>query len=221
MTNEEMIRPCTLPDYWKVNEPLDALRVTGINCGAYSDKIELETIWEGKSCKLGDPVLLFDNLPKVKELIDSDVWDEFLELDPEDQEKIRVKYFRETVGIIHNALNAPVLATEEVLAGLSKDAKIWVVESFSSEYGERITYDKATYGKWYDQEDYKYYGSSWVYKCFYNTVHHKQDDIHIEYPMRIQDGYKLRIIADKDDSKTAEYLRQFTLEGVRKETKDV
>jgi uncharacterized protein YqfB (UPF0267 family) len=36
-----------------------------------------------------------------------------------------------------------------------------------------------------------------------------------------KDGYKLRIIADKDDPKTADYLRQFTLEGVRKETKDV
>jgi hypothetical protein len=137
----------------------------------------------------------------------------------EKEDVLKVKM--EAITTIADALNAPVLATEEVLAGLPKDAKIWVVESFSSEYGERITYDKATYGKWYDQEDYKYYGSSWVYKSFYNTVHHKQDDIHIEYPMRIQDGCKLRIIADKDDSKTAEYLRQFTLEGVRKETKDV
>ncbi len=120
MTNEEMMRPYTLPAYWEVQELLDAFKVTGINCEAYSDKIEIETIWEGKSCKVGDPVLSFDNVPEVKELIDSDVLDEFLELDPEDQEKIRVKYFRETVGIIADALNAPVLATEEVLAGLPR-----------------------------------------------------------------------------------------------------
>jgi hypothetical protein len=202
MTNEEMMRPCALPAHWKQKKPIDACEVSGIQrfyeVGS-KDKYHITiNFWNGDTIQS----------PQIKEANHYDCANAKKELN-------HIQF------LIYDALNAPVLATEEVLAGLSKDAEIWVVESFSSEYGERITYDKATYGKWYDQEDYKYYGSSWVYKCFYNTVHHKQDDIHIEYPMRIQDGYKLRIIADKDDPKTADYLRQFTLEGVRKETKDV
>lgn len=196
MTNEEMMRPCTL--WGETFDAGDVLQVRNTETHVF---IDLNT------------VKLINGHPVFGKVIASPFYDE---CHVESQ-----KYTLEAITTIADALNAPVLATEEVLAGLPKDAEIWVVESFSSEYGERITYDKATYGKWYDQEDYKYYGSSWVYKCFYNTVHHKQDDIHIEYPMRIQDGYKLRIIADKDDPKTADYLRQFTLEGVRKETKDV
>jgi hypothetical protein len=98
----------------------------------------------------------------------------------------------EAITTISDALNAPVLATEEVLAGLPKDAKLMVVLDHKRRLAEHELFNE--YGIW----SFSQLGSENVLN--YDRVH------------------KIRA---NGCSKTADYLRQFTLEGVRKETKDV
>lgn len=110
---------------------------------------------------------------------------------------------------LYVARNAPVLATEQVLAGLPKDAKIWVV----IEEGDRKAKYKATY-------KYMRYDTDpiWEYTPYDCSV---CEDDGYEYPSEVYTDSGCYLVADKDDPKTAEYLRQFTRQGVRKETKDV
>ena len=91
---------------------------------------------------------------------------------------------------IEGKRNAPVLATEEVLAGLPKDAKAFVVLSTGNMC-------KMT----------------WAKDCW-----EIRDG---DYYMEVEPEDSFRIIADKNDPKTAEYLRNnFTLDGVRIKEKE-
>jgi hypothetical protein len=89
------------------------------------------------------------------------------------------------------ALNTPVLATEEVLAGLPKDAKVYTVDEKTGD-DLRCTFDNEF---------------GWGCRTGY-----------FDEALKLGRPYKIFAI---NDPKTADYLRQFTLEGVRKETKDV
>lgn len=87
---------------------------------------------------------------------------------------------------IADALNAPVLATEEVLAGLPKDAKVY---TFDEKTGDalRCTFDNEF---------------GWVCRTG-----------HFNEALKLGIPYKIFAI---NDPKTAEYFRQFTLQGVRR-----
>jgi hypothetical protein len=100
------------------------------------------------------------------------------------REALEIGYM-EAITTIANALNAPVLATDAVLAGLPKDAKAFVVLSTGNMC-------KMT----------------WAKDCW-----EIRDG---DYYMEVEPEDSFRIIADKNDPKTAEYLRNnFTLDGVR------
>jgi hypothetical protein len=108
------------------------------------------------------------------------------------REALEISYM-EAITTIANALNAPVLATDAVLAGLPKDANLRT-GNHSLERNDKGEWGYYDFNEnWEDQADF------WVF-----------------VPIDASD----RIFYDRC-SKTAEYLRQFTLEGVRKETKDV
>jgi hypothetical protein len=93
---------------------------------------------------------------------------------------------REAITTIADALNAPVLATEEVLAGLPKDAKVY---TFDEKTGDalRCTFDNEF---------------GWVCRTG-----------HFNEALKLRRPYRIFAI---NDSKTADYLHQFTLEGVRR-----
>ena len=114
------------------------------------------------------------------------------------------RYLQEAITAIYNALNAPVLATEEVLAGLPKDAKVWVVV----DEGDRKAQYKATY-------KYMRYDTDpiWEYTPYDCSV---CEDDGYEYPHEVYTDSGCYLVADKDDPKTADYLRQFTIDGVRR-----
>lgn len=83
------------------------------------------------------------------------------------------------------ALNAPVLATEEVLAGLPKDAKVYTIDAKTGD-ALKCTFD----------EEY-----GWGCRIG-----------HFDEASALGRPYRIFTI---NDTKTAEYLRQFTFEGVR------
>jgi hypothetical protein len=111
-----------------------------------------------------------------------------------------LQLYREAITTIADALNAPVLATEEVLAGLPKDAKV-------------LTYEA--------------YHDLW-HTCFYYIGEEEAEDgwaynelVYCPQRERIVYGTKLLthevyIKVHDNDPKTAEYLRQFTRRGVRR-----
>jgi hypothetical protein len=98
-----------------------------------------------------------------------------------------LQLYREAITTIADALNAPVLATDAVLAGLPKDAKLMVVLDHKRRLAEHELFNE--YGIW----SFSQLGSENVLN--YDRVH------------------KIRA---NGCSKTAEYLRQFTLQGVRR-----
>ena len=108
---------------------------------------------------------------------------------------------RLAITTIADALNAPVLATEEVLAGLPKDAKLLaendeyqgfqIVKEINREYMRCSTAQHGSYHYFENKYD--------------------EDGLLISTP-------HVWHFKSNGCSKTAEYLRQFTLGGVRKET---
>ena len=165
MINE--IRPCTL---W--GETFDAVGVKAVN-----DYLTFEEESASPSMGYSCSVLIRD---PFKGDIASPVYKNKIE---------SYKAIAEAITTIANALNAPVLATEEVLAGLPKDAKAFVVLSTGNMC-------KMTWAK-----DY------WRIRDG-------------DYYMEVEPEDSFRIIADENDPKTAEYLRQFTLDGVRIKEKE-
>jgi hypothetical protein len=162
-----MRRPCTL---W--GETFDAVGVKAVN-----DYLTFEEESASPSMGYSCSVLIRD---PFKGDIASPVYKNKIE---------SYKAIAEAITTIANALNAPVLATEEVLAGLPKDAKAFVVLSTGNMC-------KMT----------------WAKDCW-----EIRDG---DYYMEVEPEDSFRIIADKDDPKTAEYLRQFTLDGVRIKEKE-
>jgi hypothetical protein len=167
MPNDEMMRPC-LPEGWELKEPFDA-------CDFNMDYFE---VFRNESDCNYNVYFLGTKIATVDEYADS------------------FPIYRQIITTIADALNAPVLATEEVLAGLPKDANALAVLS-----GNMCRM------KWVEDED----GGYWQIRDgdYYMSV--ASDDFGDSY---------FPIKAD-NCSKTAEYLRQFTLQGVRKETNDV
>jgi hypothetical protein len=168
MTNEEMFRPCTL---W--GQTFDAMDVLSIKSTENNIVIDLDT------CKL------INGHPIYGSLIKSPFYDEC----PIES----MRYLHEAITTMASAFNAPVLATEEVLAGLPKDANALAVLS-----GNMCRM------KWVEDED----GGYWQIRDgdYYMNVACEDS----------RDSY-FPIKAD-NCSKTAEYLLQFTLDGKRKET---
>jgi hypothetical protein len=110
------------------------------------------------------------------------------------REALEISYM-EAITTIADALNAPVLATEEVLAGLPKDAKVWKV------WDDRL---ELCFIRWFNKR--------WAYNVVdaHSTMTGGGCDVEFkEKELCSADRIK------PDDPKTAEYLRQFTLEGVR------
>jgi hypothetical protein len=92
----------------------------------------------------------------------------------------------EAITTISDALNAPVLATEEVLAGLPKDAKVYTIDEKTGD-ALKCTFDE-----------------QWGWVC---GTGHFNEALELGRPYRI---------FTINDPKTAYYLRQFTLQGVRR-----
>jgi hypothetical protein len=91
---------------------------------------------------------------------------------------------RLAIDAIADALNAPVLATEEVLAGLPKDAKAVLIDDIGIPYSL----------DWVSRTGI---GDGWAWGDDYDVMpYHKIQAFRCP--------------------KTAEYLRQFTLDGVRR-----
>jgi hypothetical protein len=99
--------------------------------------------------------------------------------------------YLKAITTISDALNAPVLATEEVLAGLPKDAKVY---TFDEKTGDalRCTFDNEF---------------GWVCRTG-----------HFNEALKLGSPYRIFTI---NDSKTAEYLGQFTREGKRIKQKEM
>jgi hypothetical protein len=100
--------------------------------------------------------------------------------------------YREAITTIADALNAPVLATEEVLKDLPKDAKIETTWNkgytwSKCRYSQTPKWNGSHYGHWIEREG-----------C----------------PLIANGNGRIRSVVGCP--KTAEYLRQFTLDGVRK-----
>ena len=106
------------------------------------------------------------------------------------------RYIQEAITAIYNALNAPVLATDEVLAGLPKDAKLMTETHF-------LDFD-------IDPDDPDGVDNAEPYWGYYEPefVDHYEN-------FTFTSVFGGRIKAN-GCSKTADYLRQFTLDGVRR-----
>ena len=206
MTKEEMMRPCTLPTHWKKKEPIDACEVSGVQSYyevGSKDKYHITiNFWNGDTIKS----------PQIKEAKHYDCANAKKELN-------------HIQSLIYDALNGDVLATEEVLAGLPKDAKATI--QFMGEFGENhcgespkgLLHLHAKYPmKWND-----FTKAWWVNPTWNTSVMLGESNI------QAYDGYKpiprdelsyedLRFcyIQPNGCPKTAEYLRQFTLDGVRR-----
>jgi len=97
--------------------------------------------------------------------------------------------YRQIITTIADALNAPVLASKKVLAGLPTDAKALLIEKDGT-----VSMLKTGFLPIIE------YGWVWHDSCYVQPYH------------RIQ---------AHNDPKTAEYLRQFTLEGKRIKQKEM
>lgn len=173
MTNE-MIRPCTL---W--GQTFDACYVDEVcQCDKTLSRYEADAIIRGEKLD-----------PRPKTSLQVIVWLCGKMVRSKVVETYEDYYilFQETITTIADALNAPVLATKEVLAGLPRDANVVSIKN------GRIVGTMV-----FDLED-----EQWKYLAWRNAPHLGTFG-HIQ-------AFRC--------SKTADYLRQFTLDGVRKETK--
>ncbi len=164
-----MIRPCTLPAHWKQTEPFDAMKIRTFLCRPvpYHTQTKKKTEYR---------IELFIN--------DSDSI--FSPATTDHKELERYKF--EAITTIAEALNAPVEAKKEVLAGL--------------EYKEVIGYCDA--GLQHSGVVGNFAGTWKLNRGSWGLMDFGWEDCGI---------YKVK--AKEDDPKTAEYLRQFTLDGVR------
>jgi len=164
-----MIRPCTLPAHWKQTEPFDAMKIRTFLCRPvpYHTQTKKKTEYR---------IELFIN--------DSDSI--FSPATTDHKELERYKF--EAITTIAEALNAPVEAKKEVLAGL--------------EYKEVIGYCDA--GLQHSGVVGNFAGTWKLNRGSWGLMDFGLEDCGI---------YKVK--AKEDDPKTAEYLRQFTLDGVR------
>ena len=127
-----MIRPCTLPTYWKEEEPIEACDIIsfGFNWGSASI-LSFETVWKGQTSKNAYPELDLTELEDAKKWIDERYYSsDFESIDESDKEFLKLKYYRETTFLITEALNAPVQVTQAVLDAMEKvpEAQFWYVE---------------------------------------------------------------------------------------------
>ena len=157
MPNET--RPCTL---W--GQTFDACEVSGVQASYHVGSKTIYSItinfWNGDRIES----------PQIKEV-----------------EKYTSKKVRNELNhiqaLIYEALNAPVLATEKVLAGLPKDAKIYTIDAKTGD-ALKCTFD----------EEY-----GWVCR-----------NGHFNEALALGKPYRIFTI---NDSKTAEYLRNFHTDG--------
>ncbi len=201
MTNEEMMRPCTLPKPWfQSQKPFCATLVADFFWHGYysSDDYHFEELRVLSDVPFvrdaeHNPSMHFC-LETRKQILASYETNNIDGTNPNwNSESTKRKILQEAITTIADALNAPVLATDAVLAGLPKDANLRT-GNHSLERNDKGEWGYYDFNEnWEDQADF------WVF-----------------VPIDASD----RIFYDRC-SKTAEYLRQFTLEGVRKETKDV
>ena len=129
MPNE--IRPCTLPAHWKQKTSFDACDVIQIRNMGTRVVIDLES------------VKFVNGHPYFGKVINSPFYDEYLISSQQ--------YLQEAITTIAEALNAPVLATEEVFDAMEKvpEAKFSMVGI--NEYGKHtypVNYSKMR-GGWY------------------------------------------------------------------------
>lgn len=161
------IRPCTLPAHWKQTEPFDAIKI-----GTF----------------LYRPVPYHTQTKKKTEYrIELFINDSDSIFSPPARDKKELEQYKfEAITTIAEALNAPVLATEEVLAGLPEGGVFYIQDKD----GERRLIEKNTRNK--DPKTHR-----WQHRG-----------------RRIEDvGSPHRIVGG--DAMSQEYLRQFTLDGVR------
>jgi hypothetical protein len=155
MTNEEMMRPCALPAHWN-QKTFDAMKVNDIVYGMQTVQIRMP---HGVICYQANTGL-------------HPTGDRLLQL------------YREAITTISDALNAPVLATDAVLAGLPKDANAVLIDDAGIPYSL----------DWVSRTGI---GDGWAWGDDYDVMpYHKIQAFRCP--------------------KTADYLRQFTLDGVRR-----
>ena len=165
----EMRRPCKPKDWEFVIDPFDATQVVGISSELHSDYLDT------MECVIKIKINGAESAYRICHVSE------------------RYPIILEAITTIAEALNAPVLATEEVLAGLPKDAEALVFTG---------TYTSIPYNLYWGRHRYSFGKDEvWFFDGF-NT------------------NFKNCRIQAKNDPKTAEYLRQFTLDGVRIKEKE-
>ena len=163
MTNEDMMRPCT----WG-GKLFDAYQNLNIIEGGIDSSLTYYKTLSYSDVKIIDN----DGYLIVSKKCAS----------AEKEDVLKVKM--EAITTIADALNAPVLATDAVLAGLPKDAKAVLIDDIGVPHS-------------LDWVSRAVIGDGWAWGDDYDVMPYH----------RIQ-AFRC--------SKTAEYLRQFTLQGVRR-----
>ena len=138
----KLIRPCTLPAYWKAEEPIEACDIISFGFNWANDSIlAFETVWKGQTSKNAYPKISVFRELDLAELEDVKKWiderycsSDFESIDKADKEFLQLKYYRETAFLIEKALNAPVKVTQDVLIGLPEDASALVIDECGIPY---------------------------------------------------------------------------------------
>jgi hypothetical protein len=169
MTNEDMMRPCTL--WGETFDACDVLKLSTSYVRANRHHVFIGGEWVSSPTETGRYVVVSTTSRRY-----------FSPLVKTGEE--RQALLLEAIRTIADALNAPVLATEEVLAGLPKDAKAVLIDDAGIPYSL----------DWVSRTGI---GDGWAWGDDYDVM-----------PYHKIQAFRC--------SKTAEYLRQFTLEGVRR-----
>jgi hypothetical protein len=135
-----------------------------------------------------------------------------------------LQLYREAITTIADALNAPVLATEEVLAGLPDEGTVdctWEdLPKFEVQVSPNDNYDEEKEVMWvtpfYAFDEYPCeagvtFGNTTMEGWFAYAPYYTEDG---DWNLALQsvEGFKIRAT----NAETAEYLRQFTRQGVRR-----
>ena len=110
-----------------------------------------------------------------------------------------IPFKMEAITTIAEALNAPVLATEEVLAGLPNDANFWLVDEVDKDASEPNGYPRLAVR--YHQGEWEYGGQFGLDTAW--------------YPLEANHNWKIQAF---NCPKALQCLLQFTLDGKQKET---
>ena len=219
---KEMIRPCTLPEYWKAQEPIEACDIISFGFNWGSDSVlSFESVWKGQTSKDGYPELDLAELEDIQKWIDERYYSsDFENIDAKDKEFLQLKYYRETAHLIAEALNAPVLATEEVLAGLPDEGTVnctWEdLPKFEVQVSPNENYDEEEEVMWikpfyaFDEYPMGTIEGWFVYAPYYTEVG--------DWNMALTSVEGLKIRATNNE--TAEYLRQFYTDGTPVKNKE-